>query len=63
MSQCDNVPKDEDISRTEARGQGYIDSKAVCDTPQPQDVFQLILMILVSKFMVHRDLFDKTYLS
>ena len=25
--------------------------------------FQLILMILVSKFMVHRALFDKTYLS
>ena len=26
-------------------------------------IFQLILMILVSKFMVHRDLSDKTYLS
>ena len=25
--------------------------------------FQLILMILVSKFIVHRALFDKTYLS
>ena len=26
-------------------------------------IFQLILMKLVSKFMVHRALFDKTYLS
>ena len=26
-------------------------------------IFQLILMILVSKFMVHRALYDKTYLS
>ena len=26
-------------------------------------IFQLILMILVSKFMVHRALSDKTYLS
>ena len=26
-------------------------------------IFQLILMILVSKFMVHRVLSDKTYLS
>ena len=26
-------------------------------------IFQLILMILVSKFMVHRALPDKTYLS
>ena len=26
-------------------------------------IFQLILMMLVSKFMVHRALFDKTYLS
>ena len=26
-------------------------------------IFQPILMILVSKFMVHRDLSDKTYLS
>ena len=25
-------------------------------------IFQTILMILVSKFMVHRDLSDKTYL-
>ena len=26
-------------------------------------IFQLILMILVSKFMVHRALSDKTYIS
>ena len=26
-------------------------------------IFQLILMILVSKFMVHRAISDKTYLS
>ena len=29
-----NAPKDKDISRTEARGQGHSDSKTVCDTPQ-----------------------------
>ena len=26
-------------------------------------IFQPILMILISKFMVHKALFDKTYLS
>ena len=34
-----NARKDEGISRTEARGQGHSDSKKVCDTLQPQDVF------------------------
>ena len=34
-----NAPKDENISRTEAKGHGHSYSKTVCDTPRPQDVF------------------------
>ena len=38
-----NAPKDEDISRTEARCQGHSDSKTVCDTLQPKDVLSHLI--------------------
>ena len=41
-----NAPKDENISRTEARGQGHIDSKTERDTRPPQDISTLNLGLL-----------------
>ena len=39
VSQGDKCTQKQDISTTEARGQGHSDPKTVCDTQQPQDIF------------------------
>ena len=47
MSQCDKCHQRHEFSRNEARGEGHADSKTASDTPRPQGVslIQIILEI------------------